>query len=426
MFFTLEDPNAKIRGSRDPLGAQPIWTAFGRHVVTNLTTQTNSTRGFTVLLLGRFLTERAIEEGRLGRELALDAFLRFEQVGAYVRHVAHGVEGDIRGIERVRSRIEEHRGLVPIRADPDGFILGDQRVNGLWGLFSVSARASRLITDGAVGLTPGAKAFVERAYLPPLQPAMESLLRLVARGGRLATRTPDALFSALSEVLSESFTAEEQHFYGEYLRDGLHVAKARTGRQRTFRELLDHHVELDAATGRNDIMRLREAARSIDDELANRLDRIARLEAVLAPAMSLFDFMLTCHHRELGDMAEELTERWGASVPYVDTEKNQDLLPELGLVWFEAIRGCFERCQQGLSGGNYREALGALLEWHKSVMNNRGGASWVQIGEDGKLDVRYRGAEQALPSGDELPALWRNGYFIDPLKAITRQLGNAA
>ena len=81
--------------------------------------------------------------------MALDAFLRFEQVGAYVRHVAHGVEGDIRGIERVRSRIEEHRGLVPIRADPDGFILGDQRVNGLWGLFSVSARASRLIADSA-------------------------------------------------------------------------------------------------------------------------------------------------------------------------------------------------------------------------------------------------------------------------------------
>ena len=426
MFLTLEDPNAKIRGSRDPLGVQPIWAAFGRHVVTNLTTQTNSTRGFTILLLGRYLTERAIEEGRLGRELALDAFLRFEQVGAYVRHVAHSVGGDIRGIERVRSRVEERRGSVPIRADPDGFILGDQRVNGLWGLFSVSARASRLISDGPVGLTPEARAFVERAYVSLLQPAMELLSRLVARDGRLDTRTPDAIFSALSNVLSESFTAEEQHFYGEYLRDGLHVKKSRAGRQRTIRELLVRHIELDAATGRKDIMRLHEAARSVDDELASRLDRIARVEAVLAPAMSLFEFMLTCHQRELGDVAEELADRWGASVPYVDVEKNQDLLPEVGSVWFEVVRGCFDRCQQGLSGGNYREALGALLEWHKSVMNNRGGASWVQIGEDGKLDVRYRGAEQALPSGDELPALWRNGYFIDPLKAITRQLGNAA
>ena len=225
MFFTLEDPNAKIKGSRDPLGAQPMWTSFGRHVVTNLTTQTNSARGFTILLLGRYLAERAIEDGRLDRALALDAFLRFEQIGAYVRHVRHDVLGDIRGIERVRSRLDEHHGVVPIRADPDGFILGDQRVNGLWGLFSVSARVSGLIPDGPVGLTPKATAFVEREYLPILQSEMERLLRLVARDGALDTRAPDAIFSALSEVLPESFTGEEQQFYGEYLRDGLHVGK---------------------------------------------------------------------------------------------------------------------------------------------------------------------------------------------------------
>ena len=58
-------------------------------------------------------------------------------------------------------------------------------------------------------------------------------------------------------------------------------------------------------------------------------------------------------------------------------------------------------------------------------MNSRGGASWVEVGEGGKLDVRYRGAEQELPSGDDLPELWRNGYFIDSLKAIARQLGKA-
>ena len=426
MFFTLEDPNAKIKGSRDPLGAQPLWTAFGRHVVTNLTTQTNSTRGFTILLLGRYLVERAIEDGRIGRELALDAFLRFEQIGAYVRHVAHRVGGDIRGIERVRSKREERRGLVPVRADPDGFILGDQRVNGLWGLFSVPARVSCLIPDGSVGLTAEAAAFVEREYLPILQPIMDELLRLVARGGRLDTRTPDSIFSGLSRVLSESFTGEEQRFYGEYLRDGLHVRKARPGLQRTFRELLVHHVDLDAATGRTDVVRLHEAARSVDEELANHLDRIARMEGVLAPAMSLFDFMLTRHHRELGELAEELTKRWGASVPNVDTEKNRDLLSDAGSVWSEAVLGCFDRCQRGLSGGNYRETLSALLEWHKSVMNSRGGASWVEVREGGKLDVRYRGADQELPSEDDLPELWRNGYFIDSLKAIAWQLGKAA
>ena len=424
MFFTQEDPNAKIKGSRDPLGAQPIWTAFGRHVVTNLTTQTNSGRGFTILLLGRYLAERAIEGGQIERELALDAFLRFEQIGAYVRHVAHDVGGDIRGIDRVRSRLAEHGGVVPIRADPNGFILGDQRVNGLWGLYSVSARVSGLIPDGPVGLTREATAFVEGAYLPTLQPGIDELSRLVAAGGRLDTNTPTTVFSGLAQVLSESFTVEEQRFYGEYLRDGLHVRNQRSGRQQALRELLVDQSDLEAPTDRTEIVRMYEAAQSLDDDLANRLHRISRVEAVLAPAMSVFDFILTCHRRLLDDVEDELADRWGTSVPHIDAEMNQDLLVEVDSIWAGTICQCFDRCQRGLSSGKYRDALQALLEWHKNVMNSRGGGSWVQVGEDGTLDVRYRGAEQELPPRDELSELWRNGYFIDSLKALTWQLGN--
>ena len=142
--------------------------------------------------------------------------------------------------------------------------------------------------------------------------------------------------------------------------------------------------------------------------------------------MSLFDFMLTRNRRELDELAVELTERWGTSVPNIDAEKNQDLLEDIGSVWPVAVRGCFDSVQRELSSGSYRHGLNALLGWHKTVMNSRGGASWVQVGEDGKLDVRYRGAEQELPTGDDLPELWRNGYFIDSLKAITRQLATPA
>ena len=316
--------------------------------------------------------------------------------------------------------------MVPIQADPRGFILGDQRVNGLWGLFSVSARVSGLIPDGSVGLTPEATEFVEREYVPILQPAIDGLSRLVAEGGWLDTNSPDAVFSALAQVLSESFTGEEQRFYGEYLCDGAYAGNQRSARQEALRELLVDHIDLQAPTDRAEIMRLYEAARSVDDDLAKCLHRIARVEAVLAPAMSVFDFLLTRHHRRLDNVADELTERWDTSVPNIDSEINQDLLVEVNSVWAETGRQCFDRCQRGLSSGDYRGALQALLEWHKHVMNTRGGASWVQVAEDGTLDVRYRGTEQELPLADELPELWRNGYFIDSLKAITRQLGNAA
>ena len=60
-FLTLEDPNAKIKGSRDPLGQMTLWAAFGRHVVTNLTTQSTTVRGYTTLLLGRYSGYRLVE-----------------------------------------------------------------------------------------------------------------------------------------------------------------------------------------------------------------------------------------------------------------------------------------------------------------------------------------------------------------------------
>lgn len=47
-FLTDLDSRAAVKGSRDPLGIQAIWTRFGRHVVGNLTTVSNSVRDFTI------------------------------------------------------------------------------------------------------------------------------------------------------------------------------------------------------------------------------------------------------------------------------------------------------------------------------------------------------------------------------------------
>jgi len=51
------DSRAAVKGSRDPLGIQRIWTRLGRHVVGNLTTVSDSVRDFTTLLLGYYLAE---------------------------------------------------------------------------------------------------------------------------------------------------------------------------------------------------------------------------------------------------------------------------------------------------------------------------------------------------------------------------------
>lgn len=61
-FLTDLDSRAAVKGSRDPLGIQSIWTRLGRHVVGNLTTVTNSVRDFTTTLLGYYFAERVADD----------------------------------------------------------------------------------------------------------------------------------------------------------------------------------------------------------------------------------------------------------------------------------------------------------------------------------------------------------------------------
>lgn len=354
MFLTLEDPNAKLKGSRDPLGSQPIWAKFGRHVVSNLTMQTTSARGFTIVLLGRYFGARLIDEGRVPREAALDVFLRMEQIGAYVRHVAHKVEGDIRGIDRVRAFVEEKKGRVDIQANRRGYLLGDQKVTGLWGLYSVAARVTGWVSPGPVGIEPAAKAFVEAHYRPVLAPAIDDLMRLLERGGTLNARWRDAVFQAVAKVLPEEFSSHEGDFYGGYLRDALHVDGFPTGRQQRFRALLETETDLDGPLKREEALGLAEAARPVDSDLAERLDRIVRLESALAPAAAAFDFVLTRHGRRIDEVAKDLAARWGSSVPNLDPSEFRDLLPEIAAASTGAIAGALDRCQAALAQSTLR------------------------------------------------------------------------
>src|SRR3954465_8035498 len=98
-FLTEIDPQAAVKGSRDPLGVQPIWSRMGRHVVGNLTTVTTSLRSFTTLILGYYFAERIADEEQGDGDLA--AFLRWEQLAAYARGTVND-DWEFLGMRRVK------------------------------------------------------------------------------------------------------------------------------------------------------------------------------------------------------------------------------------------------------------------------------------------------------------------------------------
>src|SRR5687768_4974414 len=129
-FLTSLDSRAAIKGSRDPLGLVPVWSRFGRFVVGNVTTVSNSVRGFTTLLLGYYFAE-AIRETSTGcDESILDLFLKFEQLCGYVRW-QYNNDDDFRGRDRVVARLTD-RPKVTLGADSAHQILSNQKIYGLW------------------------------------------------------------------------------------------------------------------------------------------------------------------------------------------------------------------------------------------------------------------------------------------------------
>jgi len=421
-FLTLEDPNAKIKGSRDPLGLVQIWYSFGRQVVTNLTTQTSSVRGFTVLILGRYLAARLIDEGTVPQEEALNVFLRFEQLAAYAREAVHGAGGDIRGIDRVRRNLQERPRKIAIQANRRGMILSDQKVYGLWGLFSVSARTSGLLSDGPVGVTERAAEFIESEYMPVLDGSLRPLLRLLARGGSIDTRRGDKVFTSIAEVLAPHLTNAEVRFYRDHLGNATAVQGVAARRQAELTGLLE---QLDPDyIGREEILELRDRSRSNDGDLSHCLDRIARVEALLAPAAYVFDYCLTRDRQPPEDIAGKLEAAWGR-VPNLAPSDFEELVPEIRDEAGKEVAGLARCVCEGLSSANYGDVIRALFDWNAVVMKTRKSGPWATLDEKGRVEIRYRGSEQLLPKADALPTLWRNGYFLDSLSQIVHQLSNS-
>lgn len=429
MFLTLEDPRARVKGSRDPLGVQPIWWAFGRKVVGNLTTQTDSCRGFAVLLLGRYFAQQLFEDGETREEDVLDVFLRFEQVCGYARHVVHNGDGTedtterILGIERIRRRGREQ--AVKIDSTREAAILSDQRAYGLWGLYSVSARASKLLPDGPVGVTEVAAEFIEEHYLPQLSPVFERLKGLIRDGGTLELKSK--IVSVLGKALSGRQSPRESEFFRKHLCQAGDGGNTPHGQQAKFCQLLERCSNLRRAINRGELEDIRRRASGEDPKLAQRIDHILTLEGLLVPCDVIFGLLRARHGQQPNAVARELRNSWGGEgLPHLEPSGFEEVLPRIAEVAGKEIEGHVRVVQQALSDGDYEVAVGEMLTWNDVVMTNRNAAGWIRLDEqDGTLDVRYRGPETALPGPTELDSLWRYSYFINALKSLLAQTSDA-
>ncbi len=422
-FLTDLDSRAQIKGSRDPLGTQPIWTRFGRHVVGNLTTVSNSVRDFTATILGYYFAQEIAKESP---ETELRTFLKWEQLCAYAR-AYHNEDFAFRGTERVRARLADGARVVLSDATPHQ-ILSDQQTYGLWGLYSVPAVASGLVLQEPIGLKIDALSFVHDFYLPKLSASglrnLAPLFDLLQRSEGLLDlqKDPYGIAKAVAKVLDRRLHGEERHFYRKYIVDG-GPGDSTEGKQARLANAMTSTLEVVKAEWSQTLVRAveREAKHSdIEAALVRRLGRIRVCESVLAPAAHLFAYLQGCNGKSIDAIAKRIKEQWGPTVRTIDVDAVRDLKAELIEIRHRTAENWIG-IAESLSSGDYARAIEILLEQNSATMQLRGGAAWIDRRPNG-LQVKIRDEQGLLPSRSELKDLWRFPYFLDSLWAITRQV----
>ncbi len=429
-FLTEIDTRAKVKGSRDPLGIQPIWGRFGRHVIGNLTTVSNSVRDFTTTILGYYFAERVSAEKSVSS--VLETFIKWEQLAACAR--AH-VNNDFafRGTERVRERLSESS-RVTLSADTQHQILADQKIYGLWGLYSVPARASGLLESDSTRITLPSRDLVENVYLPILSRAgIRNGDQIV---GLLAEKTPridldgkhKKIVNAVGNLLQRKLLPAERDFYRQHLLYGGPM-ESTNGLQRQLAVLIEVVIqktsfELSPAAVR---ALVKDAGRQGEKgaKLADKLERIHTAESILAPTALFFGYLLGCADTPIEKIVKHVREVWGQGVRTVNVDAIEKISKELGGD-NEAAATRWLKIAQSEAKGDYAALIEQVLEQNRSVMADRSGSPWV-VKAGKKLDVRFREDDIMLPIRSELPSLWQFPYFIHSLRDVAIALqGRAA
>lgn len=414
-FFTALDPDARIKGSRDPLGLEPLWTGFGRTVIGNLTTVTDSVRQFSTLLFGFYFADKAAESATDRDERFLAAFLRFEQLAAYARYGEKGAQSDIRGIRAVTRHVQEDRHLR-LSPQADSQILSDQKTYGIYGLFRVAARKSGLLqASDETGLTPPARDHVEgQLHSAGITLALQKeIVRSICKDTELDL--DGSLIKCLWRLLKLKLSETESNFYGSHLVRGLYLPQPLDVQQRLW--VCMEAVNLSGGEfgwGKEFSLReltacVTEAERRGDTELRDGLDRIRRAEELLGTAAMLYDFLLTQDKQTVDSVAKRMALPLSNGLKWLNVA---NLKPAFG-----SGGARLTQIAECLVQGDFKGACRGLIEQNEAVMRERGGSAWVVVKDD-RLDVRFLEEGADLPDRSALRKPWVHTYFLNALKRI--------
>ncbi len=396
-FLSLLDDRAKPKGSRDPLGFELIWTHYGRQVIGNLTTITGSLTNFAVAILGfKWANDLHAHLPEADRQSRIrDSFLRYEQLAAYLRYLSGDTQ--IMGITRVQQRMRDKTSRVTFGLGADSQILSDQASYGLWGLYSSAMRDAGLVQGDNRLLTPIGLAIAEKIEHKLDQSHFIDLFSSVKP---IAIEELEPLASTFKRAINKK----------DARRDLMHTlmggAQHKQMQQKLW--LLTQGMAEDSS-GVNGIPDFitQVKARSNGSDLMQRLTEIEWVERVLVAANNIFNYCRRKDGAMVTEIVSELEQRYSYS-HLSESFSFEGLRDVLGVQRVDIL----QRLLQALRNHNQNEAVMALLELNRIVMELRGGCPWVELENGSTLRVKVPNETAALLDQAELESQWDYDYFI--------------
>lgn len=421
-FLTLLDSRAKIKGSRDPLGFQSIWTILGRRIIKNLTTITTSPRNFTTLLLGYYFAERILIQKNLKETEFINIFLKFEQIAAYTRYI-HSLsknlsDEEIRGILKVKRNLSEDK-KVNIGIDSTSQILSNQKIYGIWGLYSVSARNSGFIEATSNRLKRDINEFIENEYLPMIVSNVEQLVNLLQKPSFVFEPygKHSSLTNNLAKVLAPGIRNNEIKFYEKHLIKANEEDNTQT---RLWEYLSKSHFKENFSYAEL-IDIIKQSAADNDIELNKRLTDIKVCENIIAPISCLFNYLMDADQRRVTEVTRSLETEWGGAFKNINVNRFKEILDTMKVLQSEeSLQNILESAIH-LNQNNYKELVKTVIHRNKLIMNERNGNEWLKINKN-IIDVRFLEISGDLPLKSDLKTLWVHPYFINSFKQIGQKI----
>ena len=407
-FLSLLDERLKPKGSRDPLGFEQVWTKFGREVVGNLTTITNSLENFAAALLG-FHWANELNQGineNDKHKIISSTFLKYEQLSAYLRY--QGNSTSIMGITRVKSRVDDKSQMTfNLGTSSKETILSDQVGYGLWGFYSSASRDSGLIHGNERELTSKGLQIVQLIESKLDKPRLIKLIQLSSVTRSEIERLSSQYLAAINdhEVASQLILA--------LMHEGASSDKTTNLQyelwQKTQQLVSDQGIESINSKHLGDFFEKLKSL-GLSDRLNHKLTDIVKVEQVLVALNHVFHYCRINDGKHIEEINQNLLNQ-GYHFNYLP-----DQLPTLEVQNKDRI----QQALNSLREYDFKSVIYKVAELNKKVMADRQGAPWIEVDSKKNIKVRMKREKFKLFKQEILLKHWDYDYFIGSFLVISK------